>query len=62
MLDELVNIPEGAINLHLFALKQDLNKKWQAFVGYYTKQGDFHFIQIPVDKNLIENLNYNINV
>lgn len=47
-------IPDDANDLHLFAIKPTtITGEYQAFIGYKIDNGSFHFIQIPVDKRLI---------
>lgn len=53
-----INIPVGAFNLHVFAVKETSYKtgKYEAYVGYYMPNGDFHFLTIPIESGALDNI------
>lgn len=56
--NENLLIPQGAFNIHIFAIKEvNFNSDvFDAFIGYNTPNGDFHYIQVPVETNLLKDL------
>lgn len=58
MINTIANIiPVDAYDLHIFAIKEvstDLGT-YTAFIGYnIIPDGDFHFVQLPIDNSIIK--------
>ncbi len=49
-------IEPGSTNIHVFAVKPSADGGHQAFIGFTLPNGNFSFIQFPIDEGIINQL------